>query len=364
MIFERNNYIKDEFIKILQELKDEQIIVLADYPDPDSIVSSILLKKIFSFKNIKSKIVYSLPISHQETLAMIKIFRFDEELIKVEKIESANNIWLVDGHGTQNFSLLNELKNQKIYGIIDHHPDAQKITANYKDIFIDASSTAALLISYIIDFLPELINTKEFNSKLFTAIIYAMRSDASKGLYFKEFDYKVASLIVNKINYDILNIIENQTYSFDTLLCFGEAINNMKIIGTDFVVSDVKYVKINNRDAIPQAAELLLKVDGINTVIVFGVIVNNDKIPIQINGSLRTISDKLDVNSCLKEIFGVDKKTLKPYGGGRNYKGGFSIPIEGYFQTIKDEESLNKFIEFIRIKIREDVENFVSTFLK
>lgn len=365
MIFERNIKIKDELLKIFDTYKEEHTIILSDYPDPDSLLTAVLLKMIIESNELKCQIVYSTPISHQETLAMIHILKIDKYITCIENKEyDFKNIWLVDGHGTENFPLLK--KDYKILGVIDHHPQSVEIVSSFIDMFTDAGSAASILLSYIIDIYPDLIkNNKLYNTThIITGAIYAMRSDTVRGSYLKEFDYKVLSHVSNYLDSTLLNLIENQTYSLETLYSFGEAIKNLELIGSDLLLSNVRIVKSSNRDSIPQSAELLLRTDGINTVIVFGIVVDSKRKPVQISGSLRTMSEKVDVNNYLKEIFGTDPKTLKPYGGGRNYKGGFAMPIDGYFTTFNNEEGLNKLYEVIVLKVKEDVEKFVSTYSK
>lgn len=365
MIFERNNVIIQKLDNVFDTYKGDHTIILSDYPDPDSIIAAILLKIIIEFKKNNCNILYSTPISHQETLAMINILKIDKYLNFADSKDLKNkHIWLVDGHGTENFPLLKN--DDKVIGVIDHHPQSIEINADFIDMFNDAGSTVSILLSYIVDLFPELlVKNNSYNIKLIiTGAAYAMRSDTTRGTYLKDFDYKVLYQINKNVDTNLLNLIENQTYSLETLYSFGEAIKNIQLIGSDFLLSNVRIIKASNRDSIPQAAELLLKTDGINTVIVFGIIVDSKRQPVQISGSLRTMSDKVDVNNYLKEIFGSDPKTLKPYGGGRNYKGGFSMPIDGYFTTINNEEGLTKLYEMIVIKIKEDVEKFISTYTK
>lgn len=359
MLFARNEAIRETLFPLLDRLKDPQSIILSDFPDPDSIVSAVLLRLILETRGFQCSVYYSTPISHQETLAMIKILELDRYLERLEKNQAPkSNVWLVDGHGTENFPLLQA--GAHIAGIIDHHPLSVELEADFRDICPEAGAAASILYSYLLDLFPELLETEDFPQQLHTGVLYAMRSDTRRGVGLLEYDYRVASCLATRIDQNLLTVIESQTYSLDTLVCFGEAIRNMRVIGTDFLLSDARMVKAGNRDAIPQAAELLLKTDGINTVIVYGILVDNDKKPLQISGSLRTISDKVDVNYYLNQIFGVDPRTAKPYGGGRNYMGGFTIPIEGYFSTVGNDAGLEKLLEFTRLKIREDVEKFVA----
>ena len=97
--------------------------------------------------------------------------------------------------------------------------------------------------------------------------------------------------------------------------------------------SGVGFVRDEDRDAIGQCADYLLNREGIETVVVYGVVGNAI-----IDGSLRTKSHTLDPDKWLKDVFGADENG-KHYGGGRKDKGGFQIPL-GVFSRCNDRELL------------------------
>jgi nanoRNase/pAp phosphatase (c-di-AMP/oligoRNAs hydrolase) len=79
-------------------------------------------------------------------------------------------------------------------------------------------------------------------------------------------------------------------------------------------------VRAQDRDAIGQAADFLLRREGIRTVLTFGLVDGF------IDGSLRTTDPALDPATWLRDAFGVGPLG-QPYGGGRRGKGGFQIPL-------------------------------------
>ena len=66
-----------------------------------------------------------------------------------------------------------------------------------------------------------------------------------------------------------------------------------------------------HRDGIPQTAEFLLQREGIDTVLVFGIVEGKT-----IDGSLRTRSDTINPDTFLKKTFGLDEEKQSYYGGG------------------------------------------------
>ncbi len=97
------------------------------------------------------------------------------------------------------------------------------------------------------------------------------------------------------------------------------ALEEMEIEGT-WAFAGVGEVRAQDRDAIGQAADFLMRRDGIRTVITFGLIDG------WIDGSLRTTDPALDPATWLRDAFGIGPLGL-PYGGGRRGKGGFQIPL-------------------------------------
>src|SRR3989338_9686088 len=105
-----------------------------------------------------------------------------------------------------------------------------------------------------------------------------------------------------------------------------------KDIRETYLFSGVGYVREEDRDGIGQCADYLLHREGIETVVVYGIVGN------YVDGSLRTKSHTLDPDKWLKDLLGK-KEDGTWYGGGRKDKGGFQIPL-GVFSRFRDRELL------------------------
>src|SRR5690606_29990656 len=88
----------------------------------------------------------------------------------------------------------------------------------------------------------------------------------------------------------------------------------------------IGYLRWSDRDAIPQAADFLLKEENVNTAIVYGIVARRDDSE-SIIGSLRTNNATLGVDAYLKQALGRDR-TGRYYGGGRLWAGGFEIDLD------------------------------------
>ena len=91
-----------------------------------------------------------------------------------------------------------------------------------------------------------------------------------------------------------------------------------------------------NRDAIPTAADFILRREDIDTVLVYGIV--DDRV----DGSLRTSRASVDPAQFMQNAFGSDNSG-RPYGGGRADMGGFQIPL-GMLGETSEEEALWKLV--------------------
>ena len=134
------------------------------------------------------------------------------------------------------------------------------------------------------------------------------------------------------VDKDLLSLISRQSIPAKTMDLMQIALQRKDIRGT-FMFSGVGYVSEEDRDGIGQCADYLLHREGIDTVIVYGVVGGEF-----VDGSLRTKSHTLDPDKWIKDVFGQDQHGVY-YGGGRKDKGGFQIPL-GVFGKCSDRELL------------------------
>ena len=98
-----------------------------------------------------------------------------------------------------------------------------------------------------------------------------------------------------------------------------------RIIRGGLCIAGVGFVRWKDRDAIPQAADFLLKEENVHTAIVFGIVTGRDEKE-SIIGSLRTSNPTLGVDSVLKQALGRSPNGGY-YGGGRARAGGFEVDL-------------------------------------
>jgi nanoRNase/pAp phosphatase (c-di-AMP/oligoRNAs hydrolase) len=112
-----------------------------------------------------------------------------------------------------------------------------------------------------------------------------------------------------------------------------QALENREIKDS-YSISGVGFLRSEDRDSIPQAADFLLTEENVHTAIVYGIIIKADRE--MVIGSMRTNKVTLNPDEFLKAALGATE-TGRYYGGGRRGAGGFEIPI-GFLAAIKDDE--------------------------
>ena len=93
----------------------------------------------------------------------------------------------------------------------------------------------------------------------------------------------------------------------------------------NFSLAGIGYLRAEDRDAIPQAADFLLTEENVHTAIVYGIVTGEDWEETLV-GSLRTSKLTMDPDEFIKEVFGKDA-TGHYFGGGKLSAGGFEVPI-------------------------------------
>ncbi len=312
-------FLKNILLRSKEKCGDKKPLLILTHknPDPDSIASAIALKTLAEKWGVSSDIAYGGNIGYDKNKAMVNALGIN--LIDIEKINIDNYccIALVDCSSTQ--QLPTELS--KINIIIDHH-NTSDLTAEYMDIRPDVGATASILTQYFMEL------DIEPTRNLATALFYGIQSDTN---YFRikvsKLDFEAASYLQPYIDTSLLDMIENPEISTEVMEVIAKAIMNRKIVKGNIALAYVG--EINNRDALPQAADFLLKMEGISTTFVFGIV--NDEIHI----SARTKDLRLNLGEILNKAFG---------GGGHQTKAAARIPL-GIFNEVKDKEALRKLVE-------------------
>lgn len=323
-------------VKLAQELKKlistvgegKLAIIVHDNPDPDAISSAMGLKEIAGSVGVKAEILYKGKIEHHENKAFVNLLDVELDQTKDFKVSDYKKIAMIESSVPGVNNLL--LPGTRISIVIDHHQaDVDEVKAEYVDIRPNIGATATIMTKYLQDLeIP-------IKTELATALLYGIKVDTDD---FKRStdpaDLIAAAYLFPLANHDILSRIETPSRSTESIDILGDAIKNRQVKGS-YLISNVGTIR--DRDALAQAADYLLTLEGITTTLIFGL--GEDTIYI----SGRSRDDRINIGKVLQDAFGEDK------AGGHSMLAGAQIPL-GVFSGTKDKQTLLKLAEEAVVK--------------
>ncbi len=307
--------------RVIQSTNGKLGIFTHDNPDPDSIASALALREISRHFGIDADILYYGEISHQQNKAMVNLLNIP--MTKADEVDLAeySKFAIVDCAGVGiNNSIPN---NVRISIVIDHHP-AENVEGEYVDLRYDVGATATILTLYLQDL--KIVPTKS----LATALFFGIQTETEE---FKRNartnDFLASAYLYPFVDNELLEKMEGPALSTETLDVLGTAIKNREIFSS-FLISFAGF--ITDKDTLPQAADFLLKLEGISTVLVFGII--KDTVYL----SARNRDVRINIGEVLKRAF----KDVGSAGGHAHAAGG-QIPL-GIFGDVSDKDALAKLV--------------------
>ncbi|PSP15341.1 phosphoesterase [Halobacteriales archaeon QH_10_67_13] len=283
-------------------------------PDPDSIASAIALQAIAASRDVEADIVYDGEIGHRENRAFVNLLGID--LVPIEEAETTTY---------DTVAVLDHAKATESQGrvtadiVIDHYEHEHDHDAVFTDVRTDVSATSTILTKYI----QELDLT--LDEQVATALLYGIRAET---LDFKRdatpADLTAAAYLYPFADHDTLEQVESPSMSPETLDVLADAIRNREVRGSH-LLSTAGF--ITDRNALSQAAQHLLNLEGITTTAVFAVVEDT------IHVSARSKDIRLDIGDVLVDAFGDTGEAA-----GHSTDASVEIPL-GIFTGVEVDES-------------------------
>lgn len=342
-----------DLVQIVDKLKHnleqhrgaKQIVIVQDFPDPDALSSAWAYQLIAANYDISCDIVYGGTLSHQENIALVRLTGIPAQRIvngdwKNKDWSAYNGCVLIDSQGT-NSQLYPVVEDAGIPLVvaIDHHSKQQDLEAEFIDLRPQTRATATILTQYIQEGMLDFDSSNETHVKCATSLMHGLRSDTNKLMQAKEEDFVAAAYLSRFYDSQLLNAILQSARSRRVMDVIERALRN-RIIKKNFSISGVGYLRYDDRDAIPQAADFLVTEEDIHTAVVYGIVHSEEDDKELVIGSLRTTKLTLDPDEFIKETLGKDNQG-RFFGGGRYMAGGFEIPI-GFLNSFNDNSEYTK----------------------
>ncbi len=321
---------KEKTEELLQLLRgrggERHAVVLQDFPDPDAISSAFAYKLIAESYGIETDLLYAGRISHQENLALINLL--DITLIQWQEAEVPRgryqgSVFLDTQGNTSHMTEPLEKAGVPALVVVDHHVDQELLRPRFLDLRMVGAS-ASIMTSHIQAGALELKDSRPEHRRLATALMHGIISDTDTMVHAKPLDFQAAMFLHPLVNTALLFEIMHQKRNHKVMEVIRIALAN-RVTRENFCLSGIGYLRSDDRDAIPQAADFLITEETVHTAIVYGVITYPDGREV-IQGSLRTNKQTLAPDAFLKDTLGRDEGGHF-YGGGKSNAGGFEIRL-------------------------------------
>jgi len=310
------------FREVIESAKGSRLAIFThDNPDPDAISSALALKEIAKQYGVEADIIYYGEIFHQENRAMVNILEITLKRGNDIGLSDYSKFALVDTSAPgANNSIPSDIK---VNIVIDHHP-VSGVEADHLDVRTEVGATATIVTDYMRELKISPSRT------IATALFFGIKSETEE---FKKntrtSDFAAAAFLYPFVDYELIEKMEGPAISTETLDVLGTAIKNRQVFSS-FLISSAGF--INDRDALPQAADFLLRLEGISTVLVFGIVKETVYI------SARNKDIRINIGDILNQAFGEVGSA-----GGHAHSAGGQIPL-GIFGGTTDREALSKLI--------------------
>ena len=311
--------------KIISEADKGVAIVTQNNPDPDAIASAVTLKRIIENEGKTADIIYGEEIGHEENRALVNLMGIQlTHISKVADIRDYSKIALIEASIPGQNNPLNKDIVPDI--IIDHHPvDKKRIKGKYIDVRPEVGATSTIMTQYLLNI------DYELSEELSTLLLYGIKTDTqdfTRGA--TPADLNAVAVLYPRANHDLLAKIQTPLMSSETLDTLGAAIKNRRIVGSH-LISNVGFIR--DRDTLPQAADYILRLEGISTVLVYGIA----KDVVHISSRNRDI--RINLGEAMNTAFGDIGQA-----GGHSTAAAAKIPL-GLFGEVKDKSSLLRLVE-------------------
>ena len=322
------------FARLLGSL-DSAAILMHPNPDPDAMSCALAAQTIAEGVDTKTTLYHPGEIRHHENRAFETVLDVNFKRIDSAAEIDEKKVILVDHNEPRGFE-----GSRKIdpVGVIDHHP-GEGTGTRFTDVRTDNGACATIFAEYFRqlgytptgpDAFETTDNTRAIPPRVTTGLIYGIQSDTkhlTNGCSADEFD--AAAFLYPGIDQDKLDRIANPDMDVESLEVKAQAIMGRDVRGV-FAISDVG--KVSNIDAIPQAADELRRLEGINAVVVLG----NKNGTIQLSG--RSTDDRVHMGKVIESaVEGIPMAG----GGGHARMGGGQIPID-HMEGLGPNEGLTR----------------------
>ncbi len=308
---------------------DEVAILMHPNPDPDAMGAAIGVRELAQARGTDTAIYYAGQIRHQQNRAFLTVLDLNFKNIDDAGDIDEDTLVLVDHNRPRGFTGASGLEPDLV---IDHHPGDGE-GSRFSDVRPQYGACSSIVAEYFQALSADsTVGTGEGSrtdggitdrsggpvllTSIATGLMYGIQADTdhlTRGCTASEF--AASSYLYPAIDEELLHRIANPQVTSEVLETKALAINE-RVTNGPFAIADVG--EISDVDAIPQAAEELVRLEGISAVVVYG----SKEGTIHLSG--RSIDDRVHMGRTLEAVF---ESVPMASAGGHARMGGGQVPL-------------------------------------
>jgi len=263
----------ERFKRLLAD-RESVAVLMHPNPDPDAMAAATAVGALAEQVDTDVTVQYPGQIRHQENRAFRTVLELDLENIDHVTDLAAEDVILVDHNNPRGFT---GCEGVIPVAVVDHHP-GEGGGELFTDVRTDYGAASSIVAEYFEDIGATPVGADQHASE--TRGSYVLPSMAATGLLYgilsdtrnltvgaSATDFEAASYLYPGVDEDKLDRIANPAVDAEVLEVKARAIAGRQVQGS-FAVCDVGTV--SNADAIPQAADEIIRLEGITAVVICG----------------------------------------------------------------------------------------------
>lgn len=236
---------------------DRVALLLQDDPDPDGIASAIALRTVLGRNRATTPLFAFGPVTRAENLAMLRLLDVSIEPVDTETLRGFPCVALLD---VQPPYFAERLSKAQI--VIDHHPRAGAIEADFIDLRTQYGATSTILTEYL-----EACEA-DVSQRLATALLYGIKSDTL--MLNRETgpaDLRAFMSLYPLTNYNVLRRIERPELPLTFAAFLARVLPRIR---KQMGLLTLHVGQVEREDIIPQLADFCLQFENTEWVVVAG----------------------------------------------------------------------------------------------
>jgi nanoRNase/pAp phosphatase (c-di-AMP/oligoRNAs hydrolase) len=330
---------KDKMDKIFGGLGDDGVVAILIHPAPDpdclgaAIGYSVLLKEAYG---LASKIFHLGEVSHPQNKSMKNILKIQLHNGSDFKYEDFSAVVVLDtdleGTGLNKNDIKADVR-------LDHHEMDRNNGASLSDVRMVGSTSAIVW-----DYLKEFGIALEDYSDVATALVIGIKTDTMDftSSNTSELDMEAFRALLPLV--DKMSLAKVTKYPLPKIIFDIEstAFKNREMVNA-VLVSFVGEVSQHNRDTIPTIADRFVRMDGVNTAVIMGIV------DCCVVASARSNDGRVNVHDTCVSVFG------KGNAGGKEGSGGARLDLGPAYAMLEDKDMKEKVVAEIVDKLKKKV---------